>query len=244
MKFTKVRKAFLNDIINKYKNQYLIDLKSWFPNPYYTLKYKFICEVASFISYFFLKLKLTANTVTMINLLLGILALMIFAMNISELKIIGLLIFFSKQILDNVDGFIARVNKSSSGFGKNLDAICGHVYYHSIFFSLAFHNYYIFENVIFIYLGFLALLLDILVIKNKKTKKRYNLNNKYLSLNNLYILLKAINYDGRTKKTDLILLLILIETFIFPLSFSFLLIFLFLIPKILRNFYLFYKIII
>ena len=64
MRMFKVRQKFIDDITSKYKNQYSINLKSWLPNPYYTLKYKFICEMASFLSYFFLKSGITANFVT------------------------------------------------------------------------------------------------------------------------------------------------------------------------------------
>ena len=242
MRMFKVRQKFIDDITSKYKNQYSINLKSWLPNPYYTLKYKFICEMASFLSYFFLKSGITANFVTFLNLFLGIVALVIFALNINELKFLAIIIFFSKQILDNVDGFIARKNRSSSKFGAKLDSICGHVYYHSVLISLVFHNYYIFNEVIFLYLGLISLLLDILIIKNKK--KKYNFNIRSLPINNFYIFLKIINYDGRTIKTDFILFIILIESFFYPLNISFLLIFVFLTPKLLRNFFILYKLLI
>ena len=156
MNIIKVREEFIDDITTKYKNQYYINLKSWFPNPYYTLKYKFICEIASILSFFCIKMKITANIVTFLNLFLGALAFVIFALDITKYKLLAILIFFSKQILDNVDGFIARKNKSSSKFGKQLDSLCGHVYYHSVLFSLALHNYYLFNEIIFIYLGLLA----------------------------------------------------------------------------------------
>ena len=167
MRMFKVRQKFIDDITTKYKNQYYINLKSWFPNPYYTLKYKFICEIASILSFFCIKMKITANIVTFLNLFLGALAFVIFALDITKYKLLAILIFFSKQILDNVDGFIARKNKSSSKFGKQLDSLCGHVYYHSVLFSLVFHNYYIFNEVIFLYLGLISFI-RYTYIKNKK----------------------------------------------------------------------------
>ena len=203
-----------------------------------TLKYKIICEIASILSYIFLKIKLSANVITFINLFLAILALQIFALDDTKFKAIGILIFFSKQILDNVDGFIARKNNSSSPFGKKLDAVCGHVYNHSILFSLAFHNYYFFNNSVFLILGICAFLLDISIMKIEKVKK--NFSGHYLKNSKIYLLLKIINFDGRTMKTDFILLMIVMETFLFSINVSFLLLFIFLIPKVLRNLLILY----
>ena len=105
MRMFKVRQKFIDDITSKYKNQYSINLKSWLPNPYYTLKYKFIWKWHLSILFLF---KIGNNRfVTFLNLFLGIVALVIFALNINELKFLAIIIF-SKQILDNVDGFIAR----------------------------------------------------------------------------------------------------------------------------------------
>ena len=112
MNIIKVREEFIDDITTKYKNQYYINLKSWFPNPYYTLKYKFICEIASILSFFCIKMKITANIVTF-KFIFGGACFCNFCLDITKYKLLAILIF-SKQILDNVDGFIARKNKSSS----------------------------------------------------------------------------------------------------------------------------------
>ena len=64
-----------------------------------------------FFSYLILKTNITPNFITLFNLFLGVVAFIIFAGDIHQLKILGLIILFSKQILDNVDGFIARKKK-------------------------------------------------------------------------------------------------------------------------------------
>ena len=244
MNYFAVRKAFLNDIIKKYRRQYKIDLKKWLPNPYYILKYKYICEISSFFSYLILKTNITPNFITLFNLFLGVVAFIIFAGDIHQLKILGLIIFFSKQILDNVDGIIARKKKITSKFGAHLDEICGHVYYFSIFFSLTFHSYYLSnnnQNILFI--GFVALMLDL--INSNFSKKLKKIKKNYINyfLIKFYLFLKIINFDGRTIKTDLIILTILVELFYNLNYFSYLLLWIFITPKILRNLYRFLKIV-
>ena len=96
MNYLNVRKAFIKGITKKYQKDYKIKLNSWMPNPYYKLKYYYIWESASILSYLILKTGLTANFVTIINLILAIVALFAFAFDINDLKIFSILIFFSK----------------------------------------------------------------------------------------------------------------------------------------------------
>ena len=92
MNYFAVRKAFFNDIIKKYRKQYKIDLKEWLPNPYYILKYKYICETSSFFSYLILKTNITPNFITLFNLFFGVVAFIIFVADIHQFKILGLII--------------------------------------------------------------------------------------------------------------------------------------------------------
>ena len=110
--YYKIRKLFISDISLKYQKEYKINIHNWLHNPYYTLKYKFICELASIISFLIFKTKITPNFITLINLLFALAAMLIFLFNFEQLIILGIFIFFSKQVLDNIDGFIARKKKN------------------------------------------------------------------------------------------------------------------------------------
>ena len=76
--YLKIRKLFISDISYKYKKNYKINIHDWSSNPYYALKYKFIYELASIISFAIFKTKVTPNLITLVNLFLAILATLIF----------------------------------------------------------------------------------------------------------------------------------------------------------------------
>ena len=181
MKFKKLRRIFLEKITQKFKKDYKININRWFPNPYLKIKYKYIFEFASIFSYIFYKTNIVPNVITLLNILLAIVALAIFSLNINDLKYIGIFIFFSKNVLDNVDGFIAREKKLISLTGKKLDEVSGHVYYYSIFLSLIFHSYYLTDNIIILFFGFFIILLDLInLIYNKQEKNSIKKNKSKL----------------------------------------------------------------
>ena len=180
---------------------------------------------------------MTPNLITIVNLFLAILATLIFTFNYIQFKILGILIFFGKQILDNIDGFIARKKKLFSAYGKKLDELCGHVYYYSIIISLIAHNYYLSKSNKIIILGLLIISLDLMNIffrKKNKTLKNKNMNSYF---NNKFDFFKFLNFDGRTLKTDFLLLVILIELIFNFFTISKFLIYIFFISKLLRNLY-------
>ena len=168
-------------------------------------------------------------------------ALAIFSLNINDLKYIGIFIFFSKNVLDNVDGFIAREKKLISLTGKKLDEVSGHVYYYSIFLSLIFHSYYLTDNIIILFFGFFIILLDLINLIYNKQEKNSIKKNKSKLFKKIYQFLKIINFDGRTFKTDFVILIILIEILSNIYLLSTFLIYLFFIPKILRNLHYLYR---
>lgn len=235
--YYKIRKLFISDISLKYQKEYKINIHNWLHNPYYTLKYKFICELASIISFLIFKTKITPNFITLINLLFALAAMLIFLFNFEQLIILGIFIFFSKQVLDNIDGFIARKKKMVSNYGKELDEICGHTYYYAILISLISHNYYLSENIITLFFGGLIIFFDLANVIFKKNFKILQKKNKTDFIGKNINFFNFFNFDGRTLKTDFLLLIIIIELNLNLFTISTLLIYIFLINKFLRNFY-------
>ena len=235
--YLKIRKLFISDISYKYKKEYKINIHDWSSNPYYVLKYKYIYELASIISFAIFKTKVTPNFITLVNLFLALLATLIFFFNYIQFKALGISIFFSKQVLDNIDGFIARKKKLFSTYGKKLDEFCGHIYYYSIIISLIAHNYHLSQSNKIIILGLLIISLDLINIFFKKKIKTLKNKNTNSYFKNKLDFFKFLNFDGRTLKTDFLLLVIIVELSFNFFTISNFLIYIFVISKLFRNLY-------
>ena len=102
------------EVFNKYKNK-LFDYKT---HSYFESIYRFLA-----ILIFPLSKKLQPNLISIISLLLGIFAFVIFGKNNStELNILMLYFIFS-FILDFLDGMVARSQNTSSFHGKFIDGL-------------------------------------------------------------------------------------------------------------------------
>ena len=239
MNYFKIRKIFIREMILKFEKLYSVKISNWTPNPYYKIKYIFINEFSSLLAFIFFKSKINPNSITILNILLALFAMTIFILDLENYIYLSLFIFFSKNVLDNVDGFIARLQKSTSILGNKLDILSGIIYYYAILISLFFHNFAQSEdNEIFIIL--IIILISDLIHKRKFITKK-NEKNKNFEKKIIYKILKTLNFDGRTKTTDFIISIIIIEKLIFTELISTILIYLFLIPKLSRNIYYFLK---
>ena len=166
---------------------------------------------------------------------------LIFSLNVNNYYYLGLFLIFSKNILDNVDGFIARVKKQTSKFGDRLDYLSAKIYYYVILSSFFIHSVSLKNN---FYLWILFIFIIALDLANpgkkfSKTKKK----TKVLKLkkNKLLRLLAFFNYDGRTNIVDFMVLIMLSEFLLQKIIFSYILCFLFALIKISRNFFYYYK---
>ena len=224
MRYSIFRKKCFNDVIKKYKVDHKIDLNSWKTSPYIKIKYLYINEISAFAGLIFYKLNISPNTITLANIFFAIVATIIFVFNFESFYILGLLIFFSKNIFDNIDGFIARITNKTSRFGHKLDFFSGIIYYYGVLISLTFHSFFQSKDLNLIYALVLITLSDLFNINKTKNKFIYKIYNFF-------------NYDGRTTKTDFILLIILLEKKLNDFDFSYYLIILFLIIKLSRNLY-------
>lgn len=240
MEFFKIRKIYLKDTFEKFQRQYKIDLKSWY-NPYKKLKYIFINEAGAIFSFIFFNLNIKPNYITLLNILSALTVFLIFLLNINNYYYFGLFLIFSKNILDNVDGFIARVKKQTSKFGDRLDYLSAKIYYYVILSSFFIHTVN-FKNNFYLWILFIFIIVLDLTNPGKKLSKNKKKTKVFkLKKNKLLRLLAFFNYDGRTNIVDFMTLIMFLEIILQKIIFSITLCFLFALIKILRNFFYSYK---
>lgn len=243
MRYISLQKKYVNDVHQKFKKQYSIDLGARSKNLYIRLKYIYNNYIGAFFAYFFIKSNISANTITCINGALGLLALSIFLFNLENLKIIGIIIFFSKNILDNVDGFVARFKNETSKLGDKLDLYSAYVYHFAILISLAVNNFYQSNEIFILMLLIMIIFLDIFnPMRLKKVQRNLKNSKKKLYNTSLYTLLRITNYDGRTTITDMIILILILEIYFKVFVLSNIILVLFLAFKFSRNIFYLYKI--
>jgi phosphatidylglycerophosphate synthase len=163
--------------------------------------------------------------------------LLIFLTPIDQYKNVALIIIFSKNILDNVDGYIARKRKLISRFGDKLDLLSGKIFYHTILLCFIFHIFHFNKEIVIFGFYFLIFFLDYFNSnKSKHYKKKLFFEKIKITKKNLLIkLLLILNYNGQTMITDIIVLIISLEIFFQKLIISHYLICIFVLLKILRN---------
>jgi phosphatidylglycerophosphate synthase len=118
----------LKRYLKSYKDNYLNDITkikaSYKAGENEALFTKYFYRPLSFpLTPFFLRLGFSANGVTCLNLLFGVLAATCFVFGSYTLWRIGAIIFVAEKLLDYVDGNIARVKDNASYFGKFLDGV-------------------------------------------------------------------------------------------------------------------------
>ena len=210
-----IRKKFYKDVLIKFKKNKLGKNYSKFK--------AFIClEFGIIFAYFFSIFKIKPNVITLIFILIVILASILLGSKVGNLVNIGVLIFFLKNSLDLTDGFIARLNKQTSPLGHILDTWAGTI---SIIFFQIGVGLFVFSkdsNLVYIFLLFSIIIFQTIDFKKhyltefKKVKKKniieYKNEFKNKHKKNLILrLFQILDYDGRSRYTDLVLLLIVLE---------------------------------
>lgn len=116
----------------------------------------FSSKFSIYFSYFFLKLKLSADQVTIIFFSVGLLGSILYSFDSLMMSVIGYTLFRLHIIIDMSDGDVARFNKSFSIRGAYWDAVIHSIvnplYY--VFISYSFYLQY--DNDHFLILGGLA----------------------------------------------------------------------------------------
>jgi hypothetical protein len=131
--------------------------------------------ISAYLTKYIFKTKLTPNFISWIMLLCGLCAVYFLSLDNSISILISGILFVVHNILDTLDGDLARIRSQTSKMGKFIDQITHAVVNPSIFFALYFrfseHSNY---SIFFIICGF-AFLADMYLKKNFEILT----NNKY-----------------------------------------------------------------
>ena len=230
-----IRKIEKNTRIKKNTKLTGQDMSNFFKNPYSYLKTCYISETSSLLVYFLQFTNLSPNFVTSTYVFCGLLAGFLLASNNLTAICVGLFISFSKSTIDWADGLLARIKNKTSQLGHILDCWGAQVGSYSFLIGLGFYTYNKDNEMIFLILAVLILLLKAIDLKNyayhlvmydlvnTKNKKKYlnkfNINFKkiYFSKKKNYLnTIKNIiisTFDDRSRSVDLIILIIIFDLF-------------------------------
>ena len=130
--------------------------------------YYFIRPLSLYVTYFALRLGLSANQVTVLQTVFGLAGAICLALPSAAWSILAILFLQFGFVLDNVDGEVARFRNQVSLTGKYLDTIGHTIVVPCMYFGLGIGNYFLlghFESVIFGFLaGFFSIRLDFSIL--------------------------------------------------------------------------------
>lgn len=241
-KFNKLRKKLYKEVYSKHQAtskiaKFMIyqPINSWNKNIYLKLKYYFIIEIACLISWLSIKFKINPNSLSILNIFLAFTAFVLLCSENICFNYIALALFFSKNILDYADGFVARNQNKTSATGAFLDEWSGIIFYFCFYFSLPIYVFQKTGDINYFYIVILMFFfqlinpktfllsnkfLDSVGIKNKnkilnifgslqsiKTEKRIYFKEKVIKF------FSFLDYSGGTRYTDLVIFILIIEIY-------------------------------
>ena len=208
------------------------DLDDWRHSPYTALKSRFFFEISTVIVYFLQFTPIKANWVTLLYAALGIISALLLGSGIDSVIIAGVVVIFFRNILDWIDGPLARIKKQSSNLGEILDDWCAIVGSFGFLVGLGMYLYNATQEIHFIYLILILITVRAIDLKdyayhrtmyyfyksNISTKKLRNKRKKNIQKgqNISSVLIKLKNFfqnflDDRARTNDFICLVILVE---------------------------------
>lgn len=218
------------------KTMYYQPINSWAKNPYLKFKYYIIIELTALLSYFFCKFKVNPNFITLVGGFLGFIAIFFLVNSSFELNVIALIIFFLKNVFDYTDGFVARMQKKTSNFGQFFDEWTGDFFTLCVLISVPIYVYEKTNETIYLFITIALLFFEVINPKKKilsysylkKVSEAYkkkiiikfqdlinlkiiNKNKKFIS--NIVIFFSSLEYSGRTRYTDFIIVVIGVELY-------------------------------
>lgn len=131
-----------------------------------------IRPVSFLLTYFILKIKMTANQASFVSMMISFIGLACVVFNHDHGLLVAIVIFNFWIIFDAVDGNIARVTKTLSYQGTYVDAISGYLYLVILYVCLGLGVYYQTSDIKYLVLGFITSIMTIfprLVLQKKES---------------------------------------------------------------------------
>jgi len=113
-------------------------------------------KISIYITWAFLHTTITANQVTILSAIIGVIGSFFFLASDPIYWIIGFLFLQLFRLLDVVDGEVARSRGTESEFGEYLDTLLHPIIDFFIFSCIAFGLYFIYNNLFVLGLGLLV----------------------------------------------------------------------------------------
>ncbi|MFA5173564.1 MAG: CDP-alcohol phosphatidyltransferase family protein [Candidatus Pacearchaeota archaeon] len=132
----------------------------------------FVRKFSIYLTYFFIKLKISANQITYLGFIFFIIGSVFLATSLKWLVLFGALFFHIFSILDSVDGELARYYKKKSILGAYLEKMSHSIIIPVMFLSLGINSYLISENISYLFFSIsamLAFLWSFAVTENKNS---------------------------------------------------------------------------
>ena len=220
----------------KYADSVNLNVDEWIKRPYSCFKARINIELSTVIVFFLQYTKVHANHVTISWVIISIFGGVFVATDNDIVIICGLLIFFFNPVLDDCDGHLARINNHETNVGTVLDTWGSLISSTSFRVGIGFYLYHKI-GFIFIIIMVAILVLNLTRIKSYYNNMLIELlinkpdiiNDYYANptINNInqskdkdlalsYIIKNVIKsffnfFNDRTRMTDLVCLVILIE---------------------------------
>lgn len=107
----------------------------------------FFRSLSIYLTKLFLRTSITANQVTILWFLIGIVACYFFTLGNSFYSLVGSMLWYMSYLLDHVDGEISRYRLTTGTLGQQLEKIFHSILDRLIFISIAFGVYMVYPSV-------------------------------------------------------------------------------------------------
>ncbi len=219
-------------------------------NPYSKIKTILNIELACLLIFILLKTKISANAVTIAGVVWSLTGIILLSFYDSFIFYLGIIVLFLKLIPDYIDGQLAVFRKKTSITGHELDGWAGNIgtiivmsgfYLYGIRNNpLGDHDIFYLSFLIVLFFSFADLRLHLSIFKksyfdknlqthiSKEKKIKSDKFIKKSSSNFVVSILKFFHFDGGSRYTDFLLILLVIERnflgfhvfYIFPIIWS------------------------
>ncbi len=245
------------------EDDFYVDIDNWFKSPYSSIKARYYIEGSSLIVFLLQNTKITPNQLSIFYGILGLLSGFLLCFKNDNMIFLGLIIFVLKGVVDWSDGLLARVTKKASNIGHIIDTWGSYIGYYSLIFGLGFICFNTTNDPIYLIVTLLIFLISLIDFKlfsyhqlfyevlNKKIilkSQQEEILNPEKKINNSILKSSKIflsNFlDDRARTLDLICLIVFLEVIFEAFLFTKIILFLFLLKKLLVFFGNFLEIII